>query len=106
MKGSSNGRVKASPLAKKLAAEKGIDIGQVQGTVTMEELLKKILTALFHRKKKLQPKQAAPAYQPSKAPAGEVSFEEVPVSQMRKIIAKRLAESKFTAPHFYLTMSG
>jgi len=39
------------------------------------------------------------------APAGQVSFEEVPVSQMRKVIAKRLAESKFTAPHFYITMA-
>ncbi len=39
------------------------------------------------------------------APAGQVSFEEVPVSQMRKVIAKRLAESKFSAPHFYLNMT-
>ena len=41
----------------------------------------------------------------AKAPVGEVSFDEVPVSQMRKVIAKRLAESKFSSPHFYLTIN-
>lgn len=101
----SNGRVKASPLAKKLAAEKGIDIGQVQGTGDSGRITKKDIDG-FVPSKKEGSKQGAPAAQPAKAsPAGEVSFEEVPVSQMRKIIAKRLAESKFSAPHFYLTIS-
>jgi pyruvate dehydrogenase E2 component (dihydrolipoamide acetyltransferase) len=102
---SGNGRVKASPLAKKLAAEKGIDLGAVQGSGDEGRIIKKDI-------ENFQP-QAAPAKgappagsapQPIR-PQGEVSFEDVPVSQMRKVIAKRLAESKFTAPHFYLTMS-
>ena len=97
-----NGRVKASPLAKKLAAEKGIDISKVQGSGDAGRIIKSDIdnykpaaqTAVAEA-----PKAATPS-----APAGQVSFDEVPVSQMRKVIAKRLAESKFTAPHFYLTM--
>ncbi|MBL7699529.1 MAG: pyruvate dehydrogenase complex dihydrolipoamide acetyltransferase [Chitinophagaceae bacterium] len=103
--GSSNGRVKASPLAKKLAAEKGIDIAQVRGSGDNGRIIKKDIDSFVPSKKEAAPKQGAPAYQPSKASAGEVSFEEVPVSQMRKVIAKRLVESKFSAPHFYLTIS-
>ena len=99
----SDGRIKASPLAKKLAAEKGIDIAQVQGSGDNGRITKKDIDSFVSSKKEAP--QQAPAAQPSKSPAGEVSFEDVPVSQMRKIIAKRLAESKFTAPHFYLTIS-
>ena len=95
---------KASPLAKKLAAEKGIDIAQVQGSGDNGRITKKDIDG-FVPSKKEAPQQQAGAAQPSKAPAGEVSFEDVPVSQMRKIIAKRLAESKFTSPHFYLTIA-
>ena len=97
-------RIKASPLAKKLAAEKGIDIAQVQGSGDNGRITKKDIDG-FVPSKKEAPQQQAGAAQPSKAPAGEVSFEDVPVSQMRKIIAKRLAESKFTSPHFYLTIA-
>lgn len=103
----SNGRVKASPLAKKLAAEKGIDLQAVQGSGDGGRIVKSDID-------NFKP-SAAPAAKPSEAPAaaravpaapaGQVSFEEVPVSQMRKVIAKRLAESKFSAPHFYLTMA-
>lgn len=99
----SDGRVKASPLARKLAAEKGIDIAQVQGSGDNGRITKKDIDS-FVPSKKEAPKQPGAA-QPSQAPAGEISFEDVPVSQMRKIIAKRLAESKFTSPHFYLTIS-
>ena len=99
----SDGRIKASPLAKKLAAEKGIDIAQVQGSGDNGRITKKDIDSFVPSKKEAP--QQTPAAQPSKSPAGEVSFEDVPVSQMRKIIAKRLAESKFTAPHFYLTIS-
>jgi pyruvate dehydrogenase E2 component (dihydrolipoamide acetyltransferase) len=101
------GRILASPLAKKLAAEKGIDLKYVKGTGDNGRITR---TDIENYKPSGQPQvQAAAggqqqAARPS-APAGQVSFEEVPVSQMRKIIAKRLAESKFTAPHFYLTMS-
>ena len=101
----SDGRVKASPLAKRLAAEKGIDIAQVQGTGDNGRITKKDIDSFVPSKKEDGQKQGAPAYQLPKAPAGEVSFEDVPVSQMRRVIAKRLAESKFTSPHFYLTIS-
>ena len=102
---SENGRVKASPLAKKLAAEKGIDIAKVQGSGDGGRIIK---SDIDNFKEVTAPaasesKSAAPAA--ASATSGQVSFEEVPVSQMRKVIAKRLAESKFTAPHFYLTMS-
>lgn len=101
-----DGRIKASPLAKKIAAEKGIDISQVTGSGDNGRIVKKDIDNFV-------PGQAtAPASQPAaakgavpSAPAGQVSFEDVPVSQMRKVIAKRLSESKFTAPHFYVTMA-
>jgi pyruvate dehydrogenase E2 component (dihydrolipoamide acetyltransferase) len=94
-------RIKASPLAKKLAQEKGINISEVQGSGDNGRITKKDIDGFVPSKK-----EEAKLQQPvSKSPAGEVSFEEFPVSQMRKAIAKRLAESKFTAPHFYLTIS-
>ncbi|MBP7450386.1 MAG: pyruvate dehydrogenase complex dihydrolipoamide acetyltransferase [Flavobacteriales bacterium] len=86
-----NGRVKASPLAKQLAEEKGIDISRVPGSGPEGRVTKADIenftggTGVFT------------------VPQVE-AFEEVPVSQMRKTIARRLAESKFTAPHFYLTL--
>jgi pyruvate dehydrogenase E2 component (dihydrolipoamide acetyltransferase) len=106
-----NGRVKASPLAKRLAAEKGIDISKVHGTgdggrITKEDI-DNYKSEGESRKSEVRPQEKqkeAPKYVPA-SPVGKESFEEVPVSQMRKVIAKRLAESKFTAPHFYLTMS-
>jgi pyruvate dehydrogenase E2 component (dihydrolipoamide acetyltransferase) len=107
---SENGRVKASPLAKKLAAEKGIDIASVPGSGDGGRIVKADIdnfkTAAPADKKADAVTETQPTAQsiPS-APAGVVSFDDVPVSQMRKVIAKRLAESKFTAPHFYLTMS-
>ena len=103
--GSSNGRVKASPLAKRLAAEKGIDLKAVQGSGDEGRITKRDIEN--YKGKPAEAEKARPAAQQAArtAPAGEVSFDEVPVSQMRKVIAKRLAESKFTAPHFYLTMS-
>lgn len=97
----SNGRVKASPLARKLAAEKGIDINSVPGSGDGGRVVK----ADVDNFKASPAPAAAPAAAAASGPAGEVRFEDVPVSQMRKVIAKRLAESKFTAPHFYLTMS-
>ncbi|MBS1663218.1 MAG: pyruvate dehydrogenase complex dihydrolipoamide acetyltransferase [Bacteroidetes bacterium] len=106
---SADGRIKASPLARKLAAEKGIDINQVPGSGDNGRIVKKDVDSYVPGK---QSAPAASAAQPASsgkpaAPAsvGQVSFDEVPVSQMRKVIAKRLAESKFTAPHFYITMS-
>ncbi|MEJ7735943.1 MAG: pyruvate dehydrogenase complex dihydrolipoamide acetyltransferase [Chitinophagaceae bacterium] len=97
-----DGRIKASPLAKRLAAEKGIDIAQVPGSGDSGRIIKKDVDNFVPADKETESRAPAP---PVQTAAGQVSFEEVPVSQMRKVIAKRLAESKFSAPHFYLTMS-
>ncbi|HEU4985030.1 MAG TPA: biotin/lipoyl-containing protein, partial [Nitrososphaera sp.] len=97
-----NGRVKASPLAKKLASEKGIDISRVPGSGDGGRITKRDVDNYTPSAGQQQgaARQTTPA-----AAQGQVSFEEVPVSQMRKVIAKRLGESKFSAPHFYLTMA-
>jgi pyruvate dehydrogenase E2 component (dihydrolipoamide acetyltransferase) len=105
---SSNGRIKASPLAKKLAAEKGIDLRNVHGTgdggrITKEDIDNYKESGV--RTSESGVKQAEPSKYVPSAPVGEESFEEMPVSQMRKTIAKRLTDSKFTSPEFYLTMS-
>ncbi|AXY77511.1 pyruvate dehydrogenase complex dihydrolipoamide acetyltransferase [Paraflavitalea soli] len=101
-----NGRVKASPLAKKVASEKGIDLSQIPGSGDGGRIVKKDVddfkpSAAPAATAAKQGGAAAPA-QP--AVAGQVSFNDVPVSQMRKVIAKRLSEVKFSAPEFYLTM--
>lgn len=108
---SENGRLKASPLAKKLAADKGIDIRQVTGSGDGGRIVKKdvenfVPAAASAPAATSEPAttEAAPAPIALPAIVGEESFEEVRVSQMRKTIAKRLAGSKFQAPHFYLTM--
>lgn len=104
---SENGRIKASPLAKRLAAEKGIDIKKVSGSGDGGRIIKSDIDNYTPAAATIV-KEAAPVAKAatggggSEAPRG---FKEVPVSQMRKVIAKRLAESKFSAPHFYLTMS-
>ncbi len=103
-----NGRVKVSPLARKLAAEKGISLNQVQGTGDGGRIVKSDIESFQPGAAQPAAATAAAAAKPAvapAAPAGQVSFEDKPVSQMRKVIAKRLAESKFTAPHFYLTMA-
>lgn len=97
-----SGRIFASPLAKKLAQEKGIDLNQVQGSGEQGRIVKADI-------ENFTPKAAAPvAKTATSAPAavatGVESTEEVKNSQMRKVIAKRLGESKFTAPHYYLTI--
>jgi pyruvate dehydrogenase E2 component (dihydrolipoamide acetyltransferase) len=100
----SNGRLKASPLAKKMAKDLGFDINKIQGSGEGGRITK----------------QDVESYKPSAAPAtggkataapvalpsvvGKESFDEVSVSQMRKTIARRLSDSMFTAPHFYVTM--
>jgi pyruvate dehydrogenase E2 component (dihydrolipoamide acetyltransferase) len=102
-----DGRVKASPLAKKIAAEKGIDIAAVPGSGDGGRIVKKDIDNFVPATTAPQGETATNAGgTPTRSlSTGQVSFDDVPVSQMRKIIAKRLAESKFSAPHFYLTMS-
>lgn len=101
------GRIFASPLAKKIASEKGIDLRYVKGSGDNGRITK---SDIDHYQPAAAPASAsaAPAAKSAtvvSAPAGVESFEEVPVSQMRKTIARRLSESLFTAPHFYLTMT-
>ncbi|HEX6333910.1 MAG TPA: pyruvate dehydrogenase complex dihydrolipoamide acetyltransferase [Flavisolibacter sp.] len=95
-----NGRIKASPLAKKLAREKGIDLSQVQGSGDYGRIIKSDVDQF--QPAEPQQQQAAPAQ--VQAVAGQEGFTDFNVSQMRKAIARRLGESKFSAPHFYLTM--
>jgi pyruvate dehydrogenase E2 component (dihydrolipoamide acetyltransferase) len=104
------GRIFASPLAKKIAQEKGIDLKYVKGTgengrITRSDL-EEFAKANDGAGKVNSPAASgtAPAGAPVFIPSGTVSFVDTPVSQMRKVIAKRLSESLFTAPHFYLTM--
>lgn len=92
-----NGRVVASPLAKKLAEEKGIDIASVAGTGDGGRVVKRDVDHYV-------PYTPASAGGYATAPSGTESYTDETVSQMRKTIARRLAESKFTAPHFYLTL--
>ena len=108
---SADGRIKASPLAKKMAEEKGYDLASIEGTGENGRIVKRDVEEYQPSTKpseETQPekKEPAPAATPIALPevVGEESYEEVKVSQMRKAIARRLAESKFGAPHFYLTM--
>lgn len=94
---SNDGRVVASPLAKKLASEKGINIAAVPGTGEGGRIVKRDVDHYVPYDAPARPTFAS-------APAGVESYTDEPVSQMRKTIARRLAESKFTAPHFYLTL--
>lgn len=120
-----NGRILASPLAKSIAKEKGINLAQVVGSGDNGRIVQRDV-------ENFQPGAAAPAAAPAPqaaqapaatpapaaapqaaapapaaapaAPASTDTYTDTPVSQMRKVIAKRLSESLFTAPHFYLTM--
>lgn len=108
----SDSRVKASPLAKKIAKDKGIDLSQVAGSAEGGRIIKKDIenfkpAAAQAESGKPKTESAGSSAAAPVIPTfvGEVKFTEQPVSQMRKVIAKRLAESLFTAPHFYLTVS-
>ncbi len=98
------GRIKASPLAKKLAKDKGFDISQIPGTGDNGRITKQDVENFKPAAQPAASKSAEgkPVVLPTVV--GEESFEEVNASQMRKTIARRLSESKFSAPHFYLTM--
>lgn len=89
-----SGRLKASPLAKSIAKDKGIDLSQVTGSGDGGRIIKKDIENF----------KASTKSTPQSGMIGQESYEDVPLSQMRKTIARRLSESKFNAPHFYLTM--
>ena len=100
-------RVKASPLAKKIAEDKGIDLSHIAGSGDGGRIVKRDLDSATPAKTNEAPKPVAavPAVAQTQPVANAVGdFEDTPISSMRKTIARRLAESKFTAPHFYLTM--
>lgn len=107
--GNLNGRIKASPLAKILAAEKGIDISKINGSGDGGRIIKKDIdtyvpaaqaTAKEESKKEPEPQKSV---QPFSQTVQE-AHTDIPLTQMRKTIARRLSESNFTAPHFFLTM--
>jgi pyruvate dehydrogenase E2 component (dihydrolipoamide acetyltransferase) len=107
----SDGRVKASPLAKKLATEKGIDIGQVLGSGDHGRIVKRDVEIFVPQAKAAPAAPSTPVSKPAVAstPASTMggpqeAYTEEVVTQMRKVIARRLSESLFTSPHFFLTM--
>ena len=115
-------RVKASPLARSIAKEAGIDLANVSGSGDGGRIVKRDVEEAVEKKvaapqaappapasapaaqpaKEEAPKEQAPQVVPFAFSAGGANYEEKPISQMRKTIARRLSESKFTAPHFYL----
>ena len=103
-------RIFASPLAKKIADEKGINLADVKGTGDNGRIVKKDIENFKPSAQPAAPAasdkaaEAAAPVAPVNLPVGEESVEEVKNSTMRKVIAKRLGESKFTAPHYYLTI--
>lgn len=106
------GRVFASPLAKQIAKDKGVNLSQVKGSGENGRIIKSDVenftpsaqAATSTSAPKAEDASAKPAAAKLFVPAGEVVTEEIKNSQMRKIIAKRLAESLFTAPHYNLTI--
>ena len=103
---SDDGRIKASPLAKKIAADKGVDLNSIVGSGPDGRIVKKdvetaqsITTSTLTR-----PGTPAPIPESITKSFSSLASEEVKVSQMRKVIAKRLSESKFSNPHFYETI--
>jgi pyruvate dehydrogenase E2 component (dihydrolipoamide acetyltransferase) len=105
---SQNDRVKASPLAKKIAEEKGVDLKLVQGSGDGGRIIKKDIdnfTPLSPEAAKTAPVTvSAAAVLPFNTASLAEGYTDISLSQMRKVIARRLSESKFNAPHFYLTM--
>ena len=103
-------RIKASPLAKKLAADKGINLSLVNGSGDNGRITKKDIDGYVPvaTAPKVIVQEAVPEKEKAVAPVfvatGQEGFTDYPLTQMRKVIARRLGESKFSAPHFYLTM--
>lgn len=102
-----NGRVKASPLAKKIAKEKGVDLRLLQGSGDGGRIIKADIDN-YTPAAVSGPVAATPAAVSAPVAAftggAEEGYTDIPNSQMRNVIARRLGESKFSAPHFYLTM--
>ena len=114
---SGDDRIKASPLAKKLAVEKGVNLSAVSGSGEGGRIIKRDIESFVNNPTSAPSQAQAPAvqakkenkqalaFQPFEQGATDKADETIPVSQMRKVIARRLGESKFSAPHFYLTIA-
>jgi pyruvate dehydrogenase E2 component (dihydrolipoamide acetyltransferase) len=105
----STGRIFASPLARQIAKDKGINLSQVKGSGENGRIVKSDVENFTPSAAPQKAAESESTSQPTAAvqpfvPAGESYSEEVKNSQMRKTIARRLSESKFTAPHYYLTI--
>ncbi|MGH0166533.1 UNVERIFIED_CONTAM: hypothetical protein FKN15_069007 [Acipenser sinensis] len=101
------GRVFSSPLAKKLAAEKGIDVAQVTGTGPDGRVTRKDIETFVAPKTAPAPSVTAappPAAAPSTAAVPTGTFTDAPISNIRRVIAQRLMQSKQTIPHYYLSI--
>jgi pyruvate dehydrogenase E2 component (dihydrolipoamide acetyltransferase) len=105
--GNDNGRIKASPLARKIAEDKGISLAEVAGSGDGGRIVKRDIDQFVPAAKTAAAPAAAGKAALALAPfvPGAEGYTDTPTSQMRKAIARRLGESKFTAPHFYLTIS-
>jgi pyruvate dehydrogenase E2 component (dihydrolipoamide acetyltransferase) len=114
---SGNGRLRASPLARRMASENELDLGSIDGSGPQGRVVKRDVEAVLAGEKEAAPakeREATPAAQPPGGdgyerpaevmPAEEEMYQTEDISQMRKAIARRLGQSKFTAPHFYLTV--
>lgn len=103
----SDERVKASPLAKRLAEEKGVDIQAIKGSGDNGRIIKRDVDSYTPAPAAAPQQAAAPAKTAPVMPVvnGQEGHTDTPLSQMRRIIAQRLSESKFTAPHFYLRIT-
>ena len=104
------GRVKASPLARRLASEHGVVLESLKGSGPEGRIVRRDVEAAARQKGSTAVPSVAPAPAPvantvtPMAPAVSTSYQSLPLSQMRKAISRRLSESKFTSPHFYLTV--
>lgn len=98
-----SGRVKASPLAKSMATQAGIDLKSVKGSGDAGRIIRKDVEELMKGGSRPATSTAAPSA-PAFVPVATGQDVDIPLTQMRKTIAKRLSESMFTAPHFYLSM--
>ena len=102
-KGASEGaRIFASPLARRIAADSGVDLTALTGSGPHGRILRRDVEAAAGAP--ASPRPASPAASPAAVPASPGASHTEPNSQMRKIIAERLQQSKATAPHFYLTV--
>ncbi|MDI2032760.1 pyruvate dehydrogenase complex dihydrolipoamide acetyltransferase [Saccharopolyspora sp. TS4A08] len=99
----SGSKPKASPLAKAVAKEKGVDLGSVQGTGPGGRIIRADIEAAASAAPAAAAPAAAPAAQAGAPAVASDDVEEIPLSNIRKVTAKRLTESKQNAPHFYLT---